>query len=289
MPQVAAAWEAGEISTAHVRRLTRCRNPRTAKLFGRDEAVLVDAARTLSFSKFVEVVDYWMLRADPDGADASEVERRERRRVSLDRTFAGTFSGNVVLDPISGEIVADELARREQQLFDVDWIEAKARLKRDPSVHELARTGEQRRADALVEMAKRSARIDPGRAARPLFTVLLGAESLGHLCQLASGQVLPPSALLPWLSSAQLERVLFDGTPERVISVSRKRRFTGALRRLIEVRDRGCYHEYCDEPYARSQADHIELWSQGGMTEQSNGRMACPFHNRLRNRPPPRE
>ena len=289
MPQVAAAWEAGEISTAHVRRLARCHNRRTAELFGRDETVLVDSARTLSFPKFTEALDYWMLHADPDGTDEADAERRDRRRVALDRTFGGMVAGTVVLDPISGEIVSDELARLEQQLFDADWAEAKAGLKRDPLIHELARSGEQRRADALVEMAKRSARIEGGRAARPLFTVLLGADSFSHLCQLASGQVLPPSALLPWISDANLERVLFDGTPQRVISVSRKRRFTGALRRLIEVRDRGCYHEYCDEPSSRSQVDHVDPWSKGGVTAQWNGRMACPFHNRLRNRPPPRE
>ena len=121
------------------------------------------------------------------------------------------------------------------------------------------------------------------------FTVLLGADSFSHLCQLASGQVLPPSALLPWIDEANLERILFDGTPQRVIEVSRKRRFTGALRRLIEVRDRSCYHEYCEEPSSRSQADHIQPWGKGGITAQWNGRMACPFHNRLRNRPPPRE
>lgn len=85
----------------------------------------------------------------------------------------------------------------------------------------------------------------------------------------------------------RLERILFDGETGRVIDVGGKRSFTGALRRLIQVRDRVCYHEYCDVPASRCQVDHIQPWSEGGMTEQSGGRLACGFHNRLRQKRPP--
>ncbi len=79
------------------------------------------------------------------------------------------------------------------------------------------------------------------------------------------------------------------GAARRVIDVSYKRSFDGALRDLIKIRDRLCYHRYCDEPAHRCQVDHIEPWSAGGITSQDNGRLACGFHNRLRNRrrPPP--
>ena len=122
---------------------------------------------------------------------------------------------------------------------------------------------------------------------KPLFTLLFGADAFSHLTQLASGQVLSPAAILPWTSDADLERVLFDGGPSRVIDVSHKRSFTVALRRLIEVRDQLCYHQYCDIPAHRCQVDHITPWNQGGPTAQWNGRLACSYHNRLRNRPPP--
>jgi hypothetical protein len=142
-------------------------------------------------------------------------------------------------------------------------------------------------ADALVEMARRSGTVAGGRAPKPLFTAVLGSDHFAHLCQLASGQVLPPSALLPWIGAADLERVLFDGGPSRVIDVSYKRSFTGALRRLIEVRDQFCYHPSCDVPAEECQGDHIEPHSQGGITAQWNGRLACGHHNRCRNRPDP--
>jgi len=288
MPLVDAAWAAGDITLDHVRRLAGTRNRRTRAAFARDEAILVEAARTTTFHQFHQVVEYWQQHADPDGAEQSDVERRDRRRVSLNETFGGSYSGSVLLDPISGSIVSGELQRLEQDLFDAEWADAKTRLGRDPLVGDLERTPDQRRADALVEMARRSATMPAGgRPPKPLFTLLLGADAFSHLMQLASGQVLPPSALLPWIADADLERVLFDGSPSRVIDVSYKRSFTGALRRLIEVRDQFCYHRYCYIPAHKCQIDHIQPWTAGGITSQDNGRVACGYHNRLRHRRPP--
>ena len=293
LPIVRDAYRAGDIREAHARVLARARNPRSAALMAHDEAMLLHYAMTLSFASFSRAVDYWLLRADPDGADDADLERRERRHVSLDRTLSGMWSGTTLLDPISGEIVGGELHRREQELFEADWAEAKARLGRDPRAGELKRTPGQRRADALVAMATRSAAASngDGKAARPLFQVVLGSDAFSHLLQLASGQVLPPSALLPWLSSADLERYLFDGGRQRVIAVSYRRTFDGALRDLIKVRDQFCSHRTCDEPAHRCQIDHIQPWAAGGVTAQHNGQLACGFHNRLRERqrrrPPP--
>jgi 5-methylcytosine-specific restriction endonuclease McrA len=49
------------------------------------------------------------------------------------------------------------------------------------------------------------------------------------------------------------------------------------------VRDRECFHETCHDPPDRQQVDHIVEASRGGVTTQDNGRLACGFHNRLRN------
>jgi hypothetical protein len=63
--------------------------------------------------------------------------------------------------------------------------------------------------------------------------------------------------------------------------VSRKRTFTGAIRRAIQVRDRHCQHASgCDVPAEDCDIDHITLYSEGGLTAQSNGRVGCPPHHR---------
>jgi hypothetical protein len=120
-----------------------------------------------------------------------------------------------------------------------------------------------------------------------LFSVFVDYETFaGSICQLDNGTVVSPGSLRPWLDQAWVERVVFD-SPSRVIDVGMHRRFFGgATRRAVEVRDRECFHELCDVPAAQCEIDHVEPYSQGGLTIQANGRPACDFHNRGRHRRP---
>ena len=291
MPEAAEAWLSGEISAAHLEVFASVCTTRTAESFRRDEAMLVDHARGLSFHQFNQAVRYWDQLADPDGCEEADERRRTRRDVSLSQTFAGMWLGSMTLDPVSGAIVAGELARIEQQLFTADVEDA--RRKEEAGLlgpgAPLARTVAQRRADALVEMATRS-RVAPedGRRPSPLFSVLVGYETLsGRVCELANGHVVTPGSLVPWLSQADIERAVFhaDG---RVEVAAASRFFSGATRRAIEVRDRTCTHPTCEVSAERCQVDHIVPWAAGGPTTQENGRLLCGYHNRLRNqRPPP--
>ncbi|MGI8982995.1 MAG: hypothetical protein ACR2HM_00420, partial [Acidimicrobiales bacterium] len=144
--------------------------------------------------------------------------------------------------------------------FEADWAEARQRVGERVCVGDLARTPAQRRADALVEMARRSMAMPAGaRIPEPLFTVLVGYETFaGRICELACGAVVAPGSLVRWLDSAWVERVVFDG-PSRVKDVGvRQRLFTGATRRAVEVRDRECFHPFCDAPAERCQIDHAQ-------------------------------
>lgn len=72
--------------------------------------------------------------------------------------------------------------------------------------------------------------------------------------------------------------------------------FEGATRRAVEVRDRHCTFEGCEEPAQRCDVDHTVRYEAGGLTVQANGRLRCPPHHpgrrKLRRRPrgpdPPR-
>jgi hypothetical protein len=136
-------------------------------------------------------------------------------------------------------------------------------------------------AAALVEMATRSAST-PADAQRPkpLFTVVLGDDSFGRLCELGTGQVIAPDLLVPYLGVAEMETILFDG-PFTAIAASASRSFTGRLRRVIEVRDRYCQHPSgCDVPAQDCDVDHIVPVTEHGVTSQFNGRLECRPHNR---------
>ena len=250
----------------------------------RDEEMLVAQATQMGFEDFYRALSYWKQLADPDGADASDEERKASRDVFLETSLGGMWLGQMTLDPISGSIVAAELNRLEHDLFEADCAEAKERLGRTARIDELARTSGQRRADALVEMATRS-RTAPADGIRPapLFSVFVGYETLhGRICELENGTVLAPSALDPWMDSAYFERAIFSLGNRVDVSV-RSRLFTGGTRRAIELRDRICTHPYCYEPAENCQVDHIETYAAGGPTTQDNGRLLCGFHNRLRN------
>jgi len=242
----------------------------------------------LRFASFARVVGYWTLRADPDGCEDRDRAQHEGRRLHLSHGFEGMWFLDGVFDPVNGAIIANELKRIEKQFFDSDWAEAKARVGDGVGVGDLARTSAQRRADALLEMATRSAGAGNGvRRPEPLFSVFVGYETFaGMLCQLADGTVVSPASLRPWLDHAWVERVVFDG-PSRVVDVGVTRRlFAGATRRAVELRDRECYHPYCDRVAADCDIDHVQAWSDGGPTTQANGRVACGFHNRARQRSP---
>jgi len=296
LPESASAWGKGRITGAHLDVMASLRTEGTKEALARDEELLVREACRLRFDQFCRAAAYWGQQADPDGADADGERRRSRRDAYLVASFSGLWLGQMTLDPLSGAIVATELDRLERQLFEADRAEATERLGREPRVTELDRTGAQRRADALVEMATRSGTMPrDGRRPAPLFTVLVGYEALhGRISELEDGTVVPPGALFPWLDRADLERAVF--TPaDRVEIGARTRLFTGATRRAIEVRDRGCTHPTCEVKASHCQIDHIQPWALGGPTTQENGRLLCGYHNRLRNprernpRPPPRE
>ena len=59
-------------------------------------------------------------------------------------------------------------------------------------------------------------------------------------------------------------------------------RFTGAVRRALQVRDQRCTHHSCDQPGERCQGDHVQAWTAGGTTTADNGQLRCGFHNRWR-------
>jgi hypothetical protein len=283
LPAIEDAWATGDLDRAHVTTLLGARTARTAEVFDEDgHERLLAIARSYGFVAFKGACDRWTMTFDPDGAEQKAADDRDGREVFLAQSFGGMWFGKTTLDPVSGEIVGSTLREIERELFDADWAEAKGRFGREPTILELQRTPAQRRADALVEMAIR-ARTAPadGRRPAPLFTVVVGLEALcGPILELFNRTGLTPGTVAPYLSEADVERIVFDGKG-RVLDVGRQRRFfRGALRRGIEVRDRTCFHESCDEVPERLQIDHIHEVCKGGETTWDNGQGGCGFHNR---------
>jgi hypothetical protein len=271
MPHVADALTAGALSTDHVDLLAAAGADGRETLVARDEEHLVHALSGLRFDECVKVVDYWRQRADQE----LDLELPPPEVAQSTATIGAGVGAEVHLvahlDPLDGATVTAALQRLMDELRCAD--------------REMGRPESgigQLRAAALVEMARRAMAAPSGiRSARPLVSIICGEATFAHLCELSSGRVIAPNVLVPHLDQLDVQTIVFDG-PFKPIEASRRRAFSGVMRRAIEARDRHCQHPSgCDEPIDACDADHTIPWRVGGATSPGNGRLLCRFHNRI--------
>lgn len=287
MPATEAALMTGAITVDHARALADAKRL-SPDAFAEFEEKFVHLAATTRLRHFEKALTYWKQLHEPDLIEDAAEAAFERREAHASTTLDGVVVVDALLDPLGGPVFVRELERLEQDLFEEDWADARERLGDAACEADLARTPRQRRADAMVIMAERSA-AKPAGATEPrvLLQILAGEETLARVCELSNGRVLTPGQIVPVLHRADVERIVFDG-PSKVIDVGvRRRLFTGATRTAVQARDRGCTHPSCDMPLDRCQIDHIRPYEAGGETTQANGQCLCGFHNRRKGRQPP--
>ena len=267
------------------------------------EPVLVEAARRLDPPRLRRVIGHLRLVADPEGADARAERRHQRRGLWLSSTWEGMVAVNGLLEPEAGQTL---LAALEP-------------LARPTNAHD-TRSGGQRRADALAELARRnleSGQLPQTGGVRPqlLVTVdldsLLGPGGLGGeaggpwpldpetcrrlACDAAVTRVLVTrhrthhhdgsggeGGLAGWLQAAatRLPPTL-GGGPTQPLEVGRTSRVVSAAQRTaLMVRDGGCVVAGCDRPPAWCEAHHLRHWLHGGPTDLDNLALLCRAHHR---------
>ena len=120
------------------------------------EEPLVDSAIDLRFGDFEKTVEYVIVRAAP--ADADERARRDLEdRYASSSPVGSNGKVDAQMDAIGFGPWQAELERLMDHLLEEDRTEARDRLGRAPLPSELRRTTRQRRVDAMVLMARRSA------------------------------------------------------------------------------------------------------------------------------------
>ena len=183
MPLVAAALADGRISVDHAWRLSVARTGHRAGAFALAEQTLVDiTVEEPDFAEFLRAVQYWEHGADDQlGASADQHRRHHRggRKAHHSATFQGTFELDTTFDAVGGEIFGTALDRIYHELLKADWKAARAEHGDAACVSDLCRTPEQRRLDALVEMARRAMAVAAdAKLPRPLITVVVGYEQM---------------------------------------------------------------------------------------------------------------
>jgi hypothetical protein len=216
---------------------------------------------------------HWRHRGDAAREVARANRQHARRELRISPKAGGMFGVQGDLDAEGGATVLTAL----------DALSAP-----DPAGAE-PRTPAQRRADALVELARRA--LDAGDlpergGERPHVAVTVPFETL-------LDQVGAPGADLDWggmLTGETARRLLCDCKVHRVIikgaslpiDVGRATRtIPAALRRALVIRDRGCAFPGCDRPAAWCDAHHLIHWSTGGATCLENCVLLCSSHHRM--------
>jgi hypothetical protein len=317
MPATAQALAEGTITSHHVDRLSRANRSKVSEAFAESEAHLVEQARRRPWKEWDGLVSRWEAAVDPTKGEADADEQALQRGLTTETGLDGMGRLEGRLAPLETAELNAELDRIEQQLFDRDWKDARARFGAGATKEHLARTPHQRRADALVEMSRRSAACGltgPAPSARFVVNVhtdqVTLLETLARLtgvdpadlpddlaggpvtaagrrfCETADGSPIAPTDMLLAAVCGRVRRVLYDADGEIADHGRSRRLFTGALRDAVIARSRSCIAPGCDLPAARCEIDHRRGWDDGGTTSIDNGDPLCDHDNRWKARHP---
>jgi Domain of unknown function (DUF222)/HNH endonuclease len=295
----ARALAAGEISTTHATVLASGTHDLPRPTAAAAEPVLLAAARRLDPPRLRRLVAHLRDVADPDGADARAGRQHQRRGLWVSATLAGMVAVDGLLDPEAGTTLLAAL-------------EPLAR----PTTAEDARSGSQRRADALAELARRAlegGRLPRTAGVRPQVTVTVELASLLGEAGMPAGEggwagLLPAESCRRLACDAALTRAVvarghgtgdpgglagrlraavarlpaaLGGSPSEPLDLGRTTRVVSAAqRRSLAVRDGGCSFPGCDRPLAWCEAHHLRHWLHGGPTDLANLALLCRAHHR---------
>ena len=271
MPVVKSAFARGELAESALRLLCDAWCPSVAEVFANDESMLCDWAVRLPNRDFKLVLDTWRMHADPEREERTAQERYDQRSLHLSSMLDGMGRLDGVLDP-EGFAIVREAIRALSIPCDGD-----------------ERSAAQRRADALVTMAKHSletAQPVPGKKRnKPRVVATIAVDDLtdgtggGRLDTNHDALVRPAEAIRRIACDAGIHRYITDplGT---VIDHGRGRRTVSdaQLDRLV-IRDHGCRVAGCGIPASGCEAHHAVHWLDHGHTDDDNLVLLCWHHH----------
>jgi Domain of unknown function (DUF222) len=274
-PIVGADTLAGDISHDHARVILSCLRRLLPSWRELAESELVEAARVVDPVSLGRLCRELRLRTGADeDAEAAAQRRFESRWATITSTFDGMTHLEAMLDPECGAVLTAALAPLMTRAGEID-----------------ERTSSQRRADALVDLARRA--LDSGRLPdhggdRPHVMAIVPFDELRD--GVATRQL--DSARLNGvaITAESARRIACDanilpavlGSRGEVLDLGRSQRtWSIAQRRAAALRDSGCVFPGCQAGLERCQLHHLEFWANGGRSDLRNSAYVCHFHHWL--------
>ena len=306
LPLTSAAMARGELSFSQVRAITRVADAHT-------EGDLLELALGCTTAQLER-----MVRAFRKGTRKEEAElgriRQEERSFSVFPGDDGMYVVKGRLTPEVGALLmraveaASDALFREEGVMDVTNGSAETSRPASDSLKRAA----QRRADALALMAERAMEagfregpVSGTRAARYQVVLHVDEDTLADpkplwgeppepgRSELEDGTRVSPDTSRRISCDCAVVRVVHgregdDPPPDGIRPYSngpildigrRTRSIPPALRRALEVRDRGCRFPGCDSRF--TDAHHVTHWADGGETSLTNTLLLCRAHHAL--------
>lgn len=263
------ALDDGEIGFGHAVVLARSVSELGKEAARAGGSGLVDAARRVDPDELRRLSRSLRHVVDPDGALRAALQDHARRRLSLTQTLGGAY----LLDGVLGLDDGATLRTALETLV--------APLAGD------GRSGAQRRADALVEMAARHLRsrdAGSGGGKAQLMVSTSAASAPGDrfdTAEIVGVGAIPKPTARRLTCDCGMSAITVDAA-DQPLNVGRTRRsIPSAIRRALEYRDRGCGFPGCDRPIGWTEAHHVRHWLDGGLTSMENLVLLCRCHHRM--------
>jgi len=280
LPETGAAMERGALSFAKVRALTRVA---TAE----NEGELLELAQGSTAAELERLVRGWRLLNRKDETELERI-RHATRTFSVFPGDDGMYVVRGRLDAEVGALLMRAVGAASDALY---RAEAAGREVQGGAATEV--TPEQRRADALGLMAERAlsagfeaseSPVSGSRAERYQVVLHVEAGTLEQAGEPGRSEMEDGTRV----SAETSRRLACDasvvevrhGRGGDILDVGRRTRtIPPAIRRALEVRDRGCRFPGCGSRF--TDAHHVVHWGDGGETKLENLVLLCRHHHRL--------
>lgn len=268
LPKTEAAFARGELSYQHVAVLARTAEHVGAQAVRKAEPSLLKAAETMDPGQLVAVAKDFEHRVDAEAALSESNRAHERRYLHVGEPANGLVRIDGLLDTEGGAIVRNALNARMMPEKDDD------------------RTAGQRRADALVDMCRPSARSksEDATAPRVLLVIRASADTLAKTASAPAGEIegggtIPAETVRRLACDTAISRFVSSGELQGEISHA-SRTIQPATRRALAARDQHCVFSGCDRRPAWCDGHHLWFWADGGPTTLDNLALLCRPHHR---------
>jgi hypothetical protein len=276
-PAIGQAMLAGDVGQPQARLISHTLTRLTADWREAAEAELLTVARDEPMTTLAALCRALRIRTGADDDAEAQAQRLyDSRWATLSKSYQGMWHLTAMLDPEAGEVLATAL----QPLL----------TKTGP---EDTRTTAQRRADALIDLARYN--LDHGElpdhnGEHPQIMVTIAWNELRN--DLTKGQLpqatingklaITPQTARRIACDAKIIPAVLGGNSE-ILDLGRSTRtWTHAQRRAARLRDKGCVFPNCQTGLDRCQLHHLKHWfKHHGPTDHHNSAHLCHFHHWL--------